>query len=178
MDEDNYLDQYGDGNPGNDENCLTDDQLLALANLIGYTLMFFNGIESQLDKLIANIINNRSHQPGYAVIVELTPVFTKKVSIFRALYGASAEYFDNKELEELFPKVVERLYKIKDIRNEIAHANWIDANKDYEVRLRINSDEKGPYAVIKKITPHDLEQKIKELEAVSEMLGHFESFVL
>lgn len=171
-----YLDQYDDGNPSTSEDELSDDQLTELVSLVGEVLFRFNKVESDLDILITQVLNNNSYQPGFTVIAELSPIFTKKVSVFKALYGAVIGWLENQELNNLFEKVVEKLYKIKDVRNDIAHANWLGASKTYEVRLRIGSDEKGPYASTKVITPSDIRARISELEDANDLMEQFEEF--
>ena len=168
-----YLDQYDDGNPNEDEG-LTDKQISELTALVGEIIFSFNQLESNLEALIAEAVNGRSHQPGYIVVAELTPIFTKKVSVFKAMYGTFVESLNNTELKELFPKIVGKLYKIKDVRNEVTHANWLRASQKYEVRLKISNDEKGSYAVRKIITPSDLKHRISEIDELLELIERFE----
>ena len=117
-----YLEQYDNGSPTNFTNDeITEEQLPELMELVGNIIFLFNSVEALLDQLIANIINERSHQPGYAVVSELNSVFTKKILVFKALYGPMVEYIKNDDLSKKFEALYTRLFKIKDIRNDITH---------------------------------------------------------
>jgi hypothetical protein len=171
-----YLDQYDDGNPDigwDGERALTDEQIKELASLVGFVLFEFNALETNLDWIIAEAINERSHQPGYAITAEMNAVFTKKVLVFKALYGPLVKYSENEELMESFEALCKNLFKLKDVRNKVAHADWLKATNKYEVRLKIATDEGGPYAIRKIMPPEFLAAKIDELEACNENIERF-----
>ncbi len=171
-----YLEQYDNGDPGlfvSSE--IREEQLSELAPLVGETVFLFNSLESDLDRMIANMINERSHQPGYTVVSELSPVFTKKILVLKGLYGPSIQFFDDKELINMFDSLCKRLFKIKDARNEVSHANWLGATDDYEVRLRISTDEGGPYALRKKMDPDYIRRQISELQEIIKSLETFDA---
>ena len=179
-DEKIYLDQYDDGNPNIgivEDVSLSEDQRRELQNLIGEIIYSFNALEDDLDRYIANGLNQRSTQPGYTITAELTPVFTKKISVFKSLYGPRVEWTSNKDLNAHFQKLVKDLYKIKDVRNEVAHANWLCASDEYDVRIKIGSDEKGPYAILKKMDPDYLRDKISTMEDISGRLDEFDDLL-
>lgn len=166
MDEKLYLDQYDDGSPNkglDDEFVLSQEQMTELEGLVGKTLFLFNSLETALDRIIAEAVEERAYQPGYVVTSELS-IFAKKVLVFKALYGMLAHGMQDKEFIKEFELLWKLLFKLKDIRNDIAHADWLEANSKYEVRLRISTDEKGPYAIIKEMPPKFLREKISELE--------------
>lgn len=169
MDEKLYLDQYDDGNPGGD---LNDEQIAELQNLIGEALFNFNSLESSLDRIIAEAVEDRIYQPGYAITSELN-VFAKKVLVFKALVGMLVHALENQELILEFESLWKSLFKLKDFRNDIAHADWLEASSEYEVRLRIGTDEKGPYAIRKKMPPAFLDEKIDEIIATIDKIETF-----
>lgn len=166
-----YLDQYDSGDPINtselsvDESRLSKKQRSELFPLIGEIIVSFNNVESSLDYLIADAINMRSRQPGYTIAAEV-PVFTKKINLYRALYGPSVEKSGMKEFHGLYASVVRQLFQIKDVRNDVVHANWDDALCTYEVKLRLATDEKGVYTQTKVMTPAFLREKIESLNAL------------
>lgn len=169
MDEKLYLDQYDDGNLAGD---LNEEQIEELQSLVGEALFNFNSLESALDRLIAEAVEERAYQPGYVITSELN-AFAKKVLVFKALCGMMVHAFENKQLMEEFESLWKLLFKLKDFRNDIAHADWLEASSEYEVRLRIGTDEKGPYAIRKKMPPAFLEEKIDELIAAFEKIETF-----
>lgn len=166
MDEKLYLDQYDDGNPDkglDDEFGLNEKQIAELESLVGKTLFLFNSLETALDRIVAEAIEERAYQPGYAVTSELS-IFAKKVLVFKTLYGMLAHAMQDEQFNIEFEFLWKLLFKLKDTRNDVAHADWLGANNEYEVRLRIATDEKGPYSVRKKMPPVFLQEKISELE--------------
>ena len=84
------------------------------------------------------------------------------------------EYIKNDDLSKKFEALYTRLFKIKDIRNDITHADWMSASNTYEVRLRISTDEGGAYAIRKVMNPEFLKAQITELEAIVEAVDGFE----
>lgn len=169
MSEKLYLDQYDDGNPVQG---LNEEQIIELQSLVGETLFLFNSLETHLDWIIAGVVHERTHQPGYAITSELN-VFSKKVLVFKALYGMGVDAFEVREFADEFKRLWKLLFKLKDIRNDIAHADWLEATEEYEVRLRISTDEKGPYSIRRKMPPSFLKEKIKELTDAIEKIETF-----
>ncbi len=167
-----YLEQYDDGNPI--DNLITEEQLEQLMPLVGTILAKFNALETDLDRQIAEAINGRAHQPGYTITAEMSAVFAKKVSVFKALLGIAVSSLDNDALSAEFEPLWKSLYAVKDIRNDIAHADWLNGVSDYRIRIKISSDEKGPYAITRVMTPDYLEAQIESLDKASEKLEKFE----
>ncbi|MFA5876837.1 MAG: hypothetical protein WC880_00530 [Candidatus Paceibacterota bacterium] len=168
-----YLEQYDSGDPSEAEgDHISEEQLNTLFPLIGELAVVFNYVEASLDYQIADIVNSRSRQPGYTITAELGN-FTKKVLVFRSLYGPAVESVGSPELVKAYGKVVDDLFKVKDIRNDVVHANWMDANSSFEVKLRLMTDENGVFTKTEKMDPAFLRQKIELLNKVWEELEKF-----
>ncbi len=181
MNEKRYLGQYDSGDPNlrETEDGIVTSELDAeqedeIKHLIGEVVFSFNELESDIDRVIAEIINGRSHQPGYTITAEVGSVFTKKILVFKSLYGQMVEAFANEEFKQEFETLVTLLFTLKDVRNDVVHANWADASAEYEVRLRHNTDEKGPFALIKKMTPTYLFDAVERLDSAIEKLQTFD----
>lgn len=180
MPEKRYLEQYDSGDPNfvcNDaeitESVLTEEQETEVMQLIGEIIFYFNEMESDLDQTIAEVINNRSHQPGYTITAEVGSVFTKKVLIFKSLCGPMVEIFENDELKTEFEALLTLLFKLKDVRNDVVHANWSAASEEYVVRLRHKTDERGPYALVRAMPPEYLSEIIGNLLKAIESIEVF-----
>lgn len=170
-----YLHQYDSGDPFDHEEGvghISDEQLISLYPLIGELATEFNYVEASLDYLIADIVNDRSRQPGYTITAELGN-FTKKVLVFRSLYGVAVDMLGDEKLLKTYSKIIGDLFKVKDFRNDIIHANWRDANSVYEVKLRLITDEKGVYTKVEKMDPDFLKLKISQL---SDLWSDLETF--
>jgi hypothetical protein len=166
-----YLDQYGSGDPGSgwsEPDSLSEEQALELYSLIGKAIFMFNSVESSLDYIIADALNGRSRIPGYIVTAE-TNVFTKKVALFKCLLGIYVKGY-SEEVSILHTSLVKELYKIKDVRNDIAHANWMASDENYRVKLRLSTDEQGVYAVIETLSPERLLASIDRMQSILENL--------
>jgi hypothetical protein len=171
-----YLEQFDDGNPDigfDGERGLTTEQRNEMEALVGKVLFNFNHLETVLDCVIAEVVNERAYGPGYTITSELNSVFAKKILVFKALYGPAVKYLENKEFSAVFNALWKRLFKLKDSRNEITHADWSNASNEYDVRLRIATDEGGPYAIRRLIKPDQLEALAKELEECAVELEGF-----
>ena len=119
-----YLERYEDGDPCSSwttPDCLNDVQVKELYTLIGQAIFMFNSVESSLDYIIADAVNVSSRVPGYVITAE-TSVFTKKIALFKSLLGMAVQGYEQ-NVTNLFDSVLKNLYKIKDVRNDIAHAN-------------------------------------------------------
>lgn len=176
-----YLDQYDNGDPkfhfenGKfEESELSEDQDAEIMQIIGELVFFFNEMESDLDRLIAETVNNRSHQSGYAIVAVTGSVFVKKILMFKSLYGQMVDAFKDEEFEKEFNELITLLFKLKDVRNDVVHANWFGADGKYNVRLRIQADEKGPYAIIKKMSPEYLNEMIEKMSTAIDKIEIFD----
>ncbi len=170
-----YLHQYDSGDPFEHEKGVThisEEQLNEIFPLIGRLAVQFNYVEASLDYHIADIVNPRSRQPGYTITAELGN-FTKKVLVFRSLYGTAVEALGDEELKKAYSKIIGDLFKVKDFRNDIVHANWMDANSIYQVKLRLLTDDKGVYTKVETMNPDFLRSKI---DLLSDLWGNLEIF--
>ena len=168
-----YLEQYDSGDPGSgwsEPDSLSEEQTTELYSLIGKSIFMFNSVESSLDYIIADAINKRSRIPGYVVTAE-TNVFTKKIALFKCLLGMYVQGYDD-EISKLHSSIVTELYKIKDVRNDIAHANWMASDENYRVKLRLSTDEKGVYAIVETLSPEHLNASIARMQSILENLEH------
>jgi hypothetical protein len=166
-----YLDQYGSGDPGSgwsEPDSLSEEQTLELYSLIGKAIFMFNSVESSLDYIIADALNGRSRIPGYVVTAE-TNVFTKKIALFKCLLGMYVQGY-SEEVSALHTSLIKELYKIKDVRNDIAHANWMASDENYRVKLRLSTDEQGVYAVVETLSPEHLTVSIDRMHSILENL--------
>lgn len=120
-----------------------DDLGRKYAFLIGKFLLSFIYLEHLLDIEVANIINSRTHEPGYTVIKNLT--YNQKVELLKSLIKPAIFYSrraKKKKLERL-DFVVNGLKDMGELRNKIAHANWYSLDSDGYVRVKIKTDKEG-----------------------------------
>lgn len=121
----------------------------------------FSALESSLNMLVAEAINNRSHDLGYQVIKSLT--YQNKVKLAKDLYLNQLSFVSKKQLKERYKREFDIIYKklleLGQFRNKVAHANWVTLDKNGYVRTKIDLDDSGTIQFIKvKITPQMMQK--------------------
>lgn len=126
---------------------------------IGEFLISFSNLESSLNILIAEIINDSSHELGYQIIKTLT--YNNKVQLSKDLYLRKINSINNeilrKKSKNEFERIILYLIELGSFRNKVAHANWLTLDNDGYVRVKIEQDSGGGVEFLKvKITPRVL----------------------
>tara|TARA_R110002096_G_scaffold237751_1_gene428575 strand:+ start:24149 stop:24691 length:543 start_codon:yes stop_codon:yes gene_type:complete len=106
--------------------------------IIGEIVMYFNGLESELDLRICEIFHDGTDAFGLIVLHKMN--YGSKVDLFKRL---NDELFKKTNIEiNGYDKVIESLKKCGELRNLVVHADW--ENTDIEgftyVKLRVNKD--------------------------------------
>lgn len=125
------------------------------AEAIGDFLISFSNLESALNLLVVEMVNDRSHDLGYKVIKSLG--YANKINLARDLYLPTIHHIPNNKIRERrkneFEIILKKLNQLGESRNKIAHANWVTLDKNGYVRTKIKSDETGTVQFIRiKIT--------------------------
>lgn len=118
---------------------------------IGEFIISFSILESSLNLLISDAINNRGHELGYIIIKNLR--FIDKINLTKDLYTKYANFVSNNKLkiktEKELKLIITKLNEINSFRNKVAHCNWGTLNKSYHVRTKIISDNTGQIEFVK-----------------------------
>jgi len=123
---------------------------------IGDFLVCFSNLESALNLLIVDIINDRAHDLGYQVIKTLT--YKAKADLANSLYLSKISCIPNSKLKNKtigeLKLIMGKVIKLNSIRNNIVHANWMTLEKNSRVRVKVTQNDSGRVEFIKtKITP-------------------------
>lgn len=143
------------------------------APLVGVFLFRFSELEHTLNLEIAELISDRTHEPGYVVIENLT--MTNKIQLFyKFVLRYVSEVGKDKDVDKL-KKLKDQLIEINSFRNKVVHANWHTINKLGMVRTKISVDGQGGYVLFKKvqILPKTISHQIKEIEKLTLELESF-----
>ncbi|MCB0649831.1 MAG: hypothetical protein KDC85_00995 [Saprospiraceae bacterium] len=111
--------------------------------LIGTIVMFFNGLENSLDKLLCEIFTDRTDSTGLIVLHKLT--YSSKVELFKRF--CDDFHFHFSVILEPYEELVRNLKESGRLRNLVVHADWE------------NTDEDGFTYVMLKISKNGMEQE-------------------
>ena len=142
------------------------------ASLIGLFLMRFSELEHSLNLCIAEIVNSRAHDPGYAVVERLT--VDNKIELFYKMYLHLVSN-TNKEKKVLLQSLRDGLKSSNKFRNGLVHANWLSLKKDGSIRSKITTDSEEGYIKfqISTITPKTIRDELKSLQS---LIGKLDAF--
>ena len=142
------------------------------ASIIGLFLMRFSGLEHSLNLAIAEIINSRAHDPGYAVVERLT--IDNKIELFYKMYLHLVSNTNKKKLL-LLKSLRDKLKASNKFRNVLVHANWLSLKKDGYVRSKITTDNEEGYIKfqISKVTTNIIKMETKNLISLVDSLDDF-----
>lgn len=139
---------------------------------IGSFILGFSALEHALNLQVAELINERAHNPGYQVMEMLS--MRNKIDLFSRMlrpYFSSGKDANPERLSDL----VSRLGSLNTFRNRIVHANWMSLRNDNTVRTKIVVEESEGNVLFErmKVTPAIIEAKVEECEKVEEELEGF-----
>ena len=106
--------------------------------IIGKIVVYFNGLESELDSMICEIIHDRTDAFGLIVLHKLN--YSSKVDLFKRF---NDDLFLNTEIQvSEYDEVIKNLKECGRLRNLVVHAEWENTDMDgfTYVKLRINKN--------------------------------------
>lgn len=122
------------------------DYLDDILHLIGFIIMYFNGLEQHLDKVICETFTDRSDSTGLLVLHRMG--FSTKVELFKRFCDDLHSSCPAIKIDlNKYDKLISNLAESGRLRNLVAHADWE------------NTDEKGYTFVRLKISKSGMEQE-------------------
>lgn len=150
------------------------------AKAIGSFLIAFSTVSAELDQLIAEAINDRSHDPGYRVVKYLN--FSQKVNLARDQYGQLISFFSDPRLKRKNFRehgiIFSKLAEMGSFRNKVAHANWTTLDKSGYVRVKIDEGDGGIVFKKFKLTPQIILKFTRQCYAVARRISNFRDTVM
>ena len=115
-------------------------------SLIGLFFMRFSYIENEIEQLVSELINDRSHQLWYIMISEYN--FRQKIILLEKLVKINM-YENNVTLDT---KILLRyIREISEFRNKLAHVNWATLKKWGILRYKTFIDNESSWVVFKRL---------------------------
>lgn len=140
------------------------------AKPIGEFLISFSGLEREVDKRIAEFINNNLSD-GYRLIKYLT--LKQKVEFLFNTWSNHCSFFYNKNNKENYSKKIlnikHEILKINKFRNNVVHADWFSLDVDGFVIVNtenISDIDQNLNFEAKKITPEILFNFIEKSKSI------------
>jgi hypothetical protein len=94
--------------------------------LIGYVVMYFNGLEQSLDGIICEIFTDRSDSTGLIVLHKMS--YATKVDLFKRF---SDDMHSSCGITiNIYDKLIQNLKECGRLRNLVVHADWENTDDD------------------------------------------------
>jgi hypothetical protein len=142
--------------------------------IVGRYIILFSYLEHNINKLIANLLNERTDELGYLVTTKMT--VSNKIDLISRFtqLGSARDVKEYKKLEKLIPKVKD----LNEFRNVMAHANWASMQEDGTVRIKTKVDEtNGVWFENRKLSIKDICRKCHMLEnLVGDIENNYDKF--
>lgn len=107
--------------------------------LIGYIVMYFNGLEKALDSIICEIFTTRSDSTGLIVLHKMT--YSTKVDLFKRfsddLHSGCDFTIDNYDI------LIQNLKESGRLRNLVVHADWENTDNDGYTYINLKISKNG-----------------------------------
>lgn len=139
---------------------------------IGHFLIMFSSFENNIDKWVADGINERGHHPGYHVLPLLST--SSKIALLERMTLLLLTHYKPERRAE-FKDIISTIRSINSFRNKIVHANWVSlrSNGDVQTKVSIDKDEGSVQFEKTKITPELIDRSVEEMENLVEKLNEF-----
>ena len=137
--------------------------------LVGEVVMYFNGLEKQLDSLLCEVFSDRSDAMGLIVLHRMT--YAAKVDLFKRL--ADAFHAAVCKVVVGYDTLIEELKQVGILRNQVIHADWDNTDEQgyTSVKLRISQGKMEQEYV--QFSAESLDELIRRIWATSEKLEEY-----
>jgi hypothetical protein len=136
---------------------------------IGTIVMFFNGLEKLLDKMLCEMFSDRTDMPGLVVLQNMQ--YSAKVNLFSRF---SDEYHrDCDEIPAIYDRLIEKLREAARQRNIVVHADWESTDDEGYTYSTLRFSDGGMEQEYVQLSPSALESIIDTIMATRQQLGEY-----
>lgn len=141
-----------------------------LLPLIGEVVLFFNGLESDIDSILCAHISDRTDRQGLLVLHSM--MYATKIDLFQRfsedfMRGFNFDIFEYKDL-------VSSLRECGTLRNRIIHANWEYTDDTGYTHVRFKMSKDGLEHELTQFSIESMKQVINKIVETREALSEFE----
>lgn len=163
-----HLEQYLSHDIEDEEKA--EEYLNGLLPLIGQVVMNFNGLESELDSLICEIISDRTDSFGLIVLHKMN--YSTKVDLLGRFCDEFGRHFTSEN--EHYQDLISRLKAAGRLRNNVVHADWESTNEEGFTYVKLNINKKdGIMQEYVQFSEESLEQIIELIRKVRIQLDNY-----
>lgn len=106
---------------------------------IGLVVMYFNGLESELNSMLCNIFTDRTDSTGLIVLNTMT--FSSKIDLFKR-FNDDFHLAIGKIIND-YDVLINNLRESARLRNLVVHANWESTNEEGYTYIRLKMSKEG-----------------------------------
>lgn len=148
-----------------------DENSGSFAEPIGKFLIGFSYLEHALDRLISEIINERTDAIGYLITAEMK--MANKIDLLQRF--VKLEKFHGLKRPRRINPIISKLKSLNTFRNRIAHANWSSMRPNGMTRIKTKVDkDNGVYFENFNLSIVEINRAQIELEALLEDIDNLE----
>jgi hypothetical protein len=133
---------------------------------IGLVIMYFNGLEKQLDSLLCQIFSDRTDAPGLIILQNMQ--YSAKVNLFSRF--SDELHRDVGEVPPSYKGLLDNLRNAAKQRNIIAHADWESMDDEGYAYSTIRFSDGGMEQEYIQLTSATLESIIEAIQDVRDQL--------
>lgn len=142
-----------------------DENSYKFSTLIGQYLIEFSYFEHGINILVADLINDRSHDMGYIVTAKMS--MANKIDLLERI-GELGKFQRVPEFKRILP-AISMMREVNKFRNQIAHANWATMKPGGVVRVKVKVDrDRGVWFQNINLGDSKITQELEKLKEVSQ----------
>lgn len=125
--------------------------------LIGQIVMYFNGLEKSLDKILCEIISDRADYKGLIVLHKMA--YSTKVDLFKRF----CDWFHVAIEDELdgYNDLIQNLKECAKLRNLTIHADWENADIENYTYINLRISKSGMIQEYAQLTEQSLKETVE-----------------
>jgi hypothetical protein len=137
--------------------------------LIGDIVMYFNGLEKSLDRIICEIFTDRSDTTGLIVLHKMN--YSTKVDLFKR-FSDDFHYSCDIEIEG-YENLITNLKETGRLRNLVVHADWENTDDDGYTYVNLRISKNGMEQEYLQFSENSLKEIIKLILKARIQLGEY-----
>lgn len=138
--------------------------------LVGEYVISFSYFEYGINVLVADLINERSHEMGYLITAKMS--MYDKIDLLARL-GATGKFHGVPRLKKVLP-LIPKLRAANTFRNRIAHALWITMKPSGVVRVKTKVDGRnGVFFQNVNLSARVIKAEVTKLKKLTEQVYDF-----
>ena len=135
--------------------------------LIGEVVLFFNGLEAEIDNMLCFQFSDRSDQLGLLVLHKM--MYSTKVELFEKMFLEKIQWLELDVAK--FKALVSELRQCGTLRNRIVHANWEYTDESGYTHVRFTFEKNGLQHELTQFSVESLRLVIQRIIGARESLG-------